>query len=313
MQNYEIFRSELRQRFDALKAENPGRMETRLNLSWSNWGFGIEPLERSVARLERNGVRHIELHGNHYGDSLGYSVDATKKILDDHGISTAGVCGMFSDDNDLASNRPIHQQEALDYIRREVEFTKEMGGSYLLVVPAAVGRSVAYDDFEFHRSVQALRSVADVFTESGIRAAIEPIRGDETTLVHTIDQAIEYIDAVDHPGVQHINADVFHMQLSERNIAEAILDADHRLVNLHMADSNRLALGSGSMDIDAIIMALYVIGFNEPGRYVTPEPLGAGASPYAARNGYVEPEILDALVADSVVYFRDREEALLAE
>ena len=31
------------------------------------------------------------------------------------------------------------------------------------------------------------------------------------------------------------------------------------LVNLHLADSNRCALGDGSMDIDAIIMALYVI------------------------------------------------------
>lgn len=312
MQNYEIFRAELVERFNALKSENFERLTPRLNLSWSNWGFGIEPLERSAARLESNGVSFIELHGNHYGPSLGYRVDETKAIMGDHGLTVAGVCGMFSDDNDLASNRPIRQQEALDYIRREVEFTKDMGGSYLLVVPAAVGRAVEYDDYEFHRSVQALRSVADVFTEHGIRAAIEPIRADETTLVHTIAEAVEYIGAVDHPGVQYINGDVFHMQLSEQNIAKALLEADHRLINLHMADSNRVALGSGSMDIDAIIMALYLIGFNEPGRYVTPEPLGAGASPYAARNGYVEPETLDTLVRDSVSYFRSREDALLS-
>lgn len=312
MQNYEVTRAALVERFEIFKAENPQKLSERLNLSWSNWGFGIEPLEVSAARLARNDVENIELHGNHYGDSLGYALEETTRILRDHGLTVSGVCGMFSDDNDLASNRPIQQQAALDYIRREVEFTREVGGRYLLVVPAAVGRAVPYDDFEFHRSVQALRSVADVFVDAGVKAAIEPIRGDETTLVHTIGQAIEYIDAVNHPGVQHINADAFHMQLGERNIAQALFEADDRLINLHMADSNRLALGGGSMDIDAIIMALYLMGFNRQGHYVTPEPLGAGASPYAARNGYVEPEILDALVSESVTYFRHREEVLLS-
>lgn len=312
MQNYERSRSELRERFEALRHDEPGRFERRLALSWSNWGFGIEPLEQSCERLARSGLEFIELHGNHYGDDLGYRVEDTRAILDAHGLSVSGVCGMFSEDNDLASNRPIHQQEAIEYIRREASFTRDIGGSYMLVVPAAVGRAVAYDAYELDRSVAALRRIADVFTETGIKAAIEPIRADETTLVHTVAQAKDYIARVDHPGVRHINGDVYHMQSGEVNIASAILAAGDQLLNLHMADSNRLALGSGSMDIDAIIMALYVIGYNVEGRYVTPEPLGPGGSPYVSRNGRVAPEILDALVADSISYFRQREEELLA-
>ncbi|AQX16481.1 MULTISPECIES: sugar phosphate isomerase/epimerase family protein [Tessaracoccus] len=312
MQNYEKKRAELAQEFQQARERNPERFERRLNLSWSNWGFGIEPLEVSVERLARSGLEYIELHGNHYGPDLGYQVDETRALLDSHGMKVSGVCGMFSEDNDLASNRPHQQQAALDYIRREAAFTRDMGGSYLLVVPGAVGRAVEYDAYEFDRSVAALRLVADVFTETGIKAAIEPIRRDEVTLVTTVTGAIEYIEAVDHPGVQHINGDVFHMQAGEPSIAEAVLQAGDRLVNLHMADSNRLALGSGTMDIDAIIMALYLIGANTEGRYVTPEPLGPGASPYVARNGRVDAEILDRMVADSVSYFRSREESLLA-
>ncbi|MDO8686498.1 MAG: hypothetical protein Q7J78_07505 [Clostridiales bacterium] len=41
---------------------------------WSNWGFGIETLEESEERLERAGIRYIELHGNHYGVDLGYKL-----------------------------------------------------------------------------------------------------------------------------------------------------------------------------------------------------------------------------------------------
>ncbi|WP_165216775.1 sugar phosphate isomerase/epimerase [Schaalia sp. ZJ1691] len=312
MQNYEESRARLVERFETAKRETPEKFKNRLNLSWSNWGFGIETLEQTASRLQKAGLSFIELHGNHYGDSLGYDVAETQKILADHGLTTAGVCGMFSEDNDLASNAPIAQQRALDYIRRELEFCQAMGGSYLLIVPAAVGRATEYDAYEFERSVAALRSVADEFEPHGVKGAIEPIRADETTLVHTVKDAERYIEAVGSPGVQHINGDVYHMQSSEWNIAEAILSAGDRLVNIHMADSNRLALGSGSMDIDAIIMALYLIGHNAPGRYVTPEPLGAGSSPYAARNGKTDPVILDALVCDSIEYFRHREEALLA-
>ncbi|WP_402468407.1 sugar phosphate isomerase/epimerase family protein [Isoptericola aurantiacus] len=296
-----------------LRRAHPERLERRLDLSWSNWGFGLEDLEVSAERLARAGLEFVELHGNHYGDDLGYRPEPTLKVLERHGLRVSGVCGMFSDDNDLSSNRPTQQQEAVAYLRREIAFTRAVGGQYLLVVPAAVGRPVPYDDFEQDRSVQALRLVADEFTAAGVKAAVEPIRADETTLVHTVADAIAYIDTVASPGVQHINGDVYHMQAGEAHVPSAILEAGERLVNLHMADSNRGALGGGSMDLDGIIEALYLIGHNVPGRFVTPEPLGAGASPYLARNGRGDTAALDALVVDSVHYFREREAAVLAE
>ena len=243
---------------------------------------------------------------------LGYSVEATLDTLGRHGLAVSGVCGMFSEDNDLSSNRPVQRQEAIDYIRREVEFTAAVGGQYLLVVPGAVGRPTAYDDTELHRSADALRRAADCFTANGIKAAIEPIRAAEVSIVHSVSDALAYIEAVGHAGVQHINGDVYHMQVEETNIAEAVLQAGERLVNLHLADSNRRALGDGSMDLDAVIMALYVIGHNAPGRFVTPEPLGPGASPYPARNGRPDAAKLDVLVRDSITYFREREDAVRA-
>lgn len=309
-QNVEIWRDQVVEQYLNAKAEDPGRFEHRLNLSWSNWGFGLEDLEASADRLAANGMEYIELHGNHYGPSLGYEVDRTREILDARGLKVSGVCGMFSDDNDLSSNRPIKQQEALDYILREARFTKEMGGHYLLVVPASCGRPDALDSYEFERSIRALRGVADVFVETGVKAAIEPIRSAEVSIVHTVRDAIDYIDAVGHEGVQHINGDVYHMQSEEVNIPLAVLEAGDRLVNLHLADSNRCALGDGSMDLDAIIMAAYLVGMNTEGRFMTPEPLGPGAGPYPARNGMPDVPALDTLVHDSVAYFREREEAV---
>jgi sugar phosphate isomerase/epimerase len=311
-QNYELKNEQIRAAFEDLKRQHPERLTRRLNLSWSNWGFGIEPLADSAARLERAGITYIELHGNHYGDDLGYKVDETLAVLGDHGITVAGVCGMYSPDSELASNRAVHRQAAIDYLKREIPFTAAVGGTYLLIIPGAVGRPKAYDNAEFERGVEGMRLIADLFTEHGVRGAVEPIRSAEVSLIHTVTDAQRLIAAVDHPGIQHINGDVYHMQAEEEHIGAAIFAAGDQLINLHMADSNRRALGLGSMDLDTIIRALYVIGFNTEGRYVTPEPLGPGGDPYPAMYGKPDKAALDEMVMQTARTFREREAELLA-
>lgn len=311
-QKFQAWTDRIKEQYLALKKTSPELFEERLNLSWSNWSFGLEPLAVSAARLSNAGLSYIELAGNHLGPDLGYRPEETQRILDDNGLKVSGVCGLFSPDNDLSSNVPSQRQSGIDYLRREVAFTREMGGEYLLVVPGAVGRPVPYDDSEFARSVDSVQRVADSFTEAGIKGAIEPIRAAEVSVVNTIADAIAFIEAVDHPGIQSINGDVFHIQSEERFIPDSILEAGDRLTNIHLADSNRRALGEGSMDIDTIIMALYLVGQNAPGRYTTFEPLGPGGDSYVAMYSMPDPAMLDELIGSTVSYFREREDVVRA-
>jgi D-psicose/D-tagatose/L-ribulose 3-epimerase len=311
-QNFETKNRRIREDFEALRKKEPGRFRERLALSWSNWGFGLESLDASAARLERAGIRWIELHGNHYGPDLGYRPAETLRTLGDHGIKPAGICGMFSPENDLSSNVPSKRQAAVDYIRRELDFARSVGAVYLLICPGAVGRPQAADEAEFERSVETARIVAPDFIAAEVKAAVEPIRSAETSLCHTVAEAAAYIDAVGHPGIAHINGDVYHMQVEEPHIGEAVLAAGPRLLNLHMADSNRCALGDGSLDLDTIIRALYLLGYNRPDCFVTPEPLGPGGDPYPAMNGRPDPARLEELVRKTASYFRAREAEVLS-
>ena len=309
-QNFEKKNDKIRAAFAELK-KDPKKLKQRLNLSWSNWGFGIEPLGESAKRLSKAGLEFIELHGNHYGKDLGYEPKETLKVLGDNGIKVAGICGMFSPENDLSSNSGISRQNAVDYLKRTIDFASAVKGGYILVVPGAVGRPQAYDDTELHRSVETLRIVADLFLRNKIKAAVEPIRSAEVSLCHTVADAKEYIKAVNHPGVKHINGDVYHMLSEESHVGTAILDAGEMLTNLHLADSNRCALGDGSLDVDILIMSLYLIGYNRPGCYVTPEPLGPGGDPYPAMHGKPNAAKLDKLVNQTIGYFRERESCVL--
>ncbi|MHA1566937.1 MAG: sugar phosphate isomerase/epimerase family protein, partial [Alphaproteobacteria bacterium] len=213
MQNFERRNEKIRTAFLDLKRRDPQSLDNRLNLSWSNWGFGLESLADSAARLAANDIKYIELHGNRYGANLGYKAGPVNRVLGDHALQCVGICGMFSPDNDLSSNRGIIRQNAIDYIKRNMDLAQEVGAKYFLVCPAAVGRPDPIDDCEFERSVETLRNVADLFEKADIRAAIEPIRSAETSLCHSFAEVIRYIEAVDHPGVQHINGDVYHMQV----------------------------------------------------------------------------------------------------
>lgn len=70
--------------------------------------------------------------------------------------------------------------------------------------------------------------------------------------------------------------------------------------------------GDGSLDLDTLIRALYVIGYNRDGCYVTPEPLGPGGDPYPAMYGKSDKKFLDKLVTETVKYFKEREDAVLS-
>lgn len=286
--------------------------EPRLRLGWSNWGFGSESLQDSAARLARYGINHIELHGNLYGPDLGYRPDQVSTILDDHGISVSGVCGMVTPDQEFASAKPHVRQRAVDYFRRQAAFAAAVGGTYLLFGAASVGRPVPYDDNEVERSAATMRLVADDFAAAGVRGAVEPIRPEETSIVHTFAQALELIELVDHPAISTINGDLYHMLSGEQHIGQTLLDHGHRMVNLHLADTNRRGLGQGLLDLDVVIMALYAIGWQRGDHYCSAEPLGAGGNPYVAMHGQPDTAALDELVSVTATTFTTREEQVLS-
>jgi sugar phosphate isomerase/epimerase len=57
-------------------------------------------------------------------------------------------------------------------------------------------------------------------------------------------------------------ADFFHMNIEERDPAEAIRAAGRRLRHVHVADSNRRQPGAGHLDFPSLLGALRTIGFD---------------------------------------------------
>ena len=272
LQNYEKKDQEIKDKFNKFISQN--KIEHKLKLSWSNWGFGLEPIEKSLERLRRNNIQYIELHGNIYGPDLGYKSTELSKKLSSYNIKVSGVCGMVMKEAEMSSSSPYVRQRCIDYFKRNIELCNEVGGEYILFSPGAVGRPKKYDDFEFERAVETLKILGDIFLDAGVKGAIEPVRADEVSICHTFKEAVSMIMSVNHEGVRHIAGDVYHMLHGESHISDTILNYGDYLINLHMADTNRMALGTGMLNLDLIIMSLYLINYNNKKAFLSAEPLG---------------------------------------
>jgi D-psicose/D-tagatose/L-ribulose 3-epimerase len=312
LQNYEKKDLKIKQQFKSF-LQKAGKIENKIKFSWSNWGFGLEPIETSLRRLKKYNVNYIEVFGNRFGDDLGYKPKQLKKIITDSGIKISGVCGMVSKESELSSTSPSVRQRCIDYFKRNIELCKVLEGEYLIFHPGAVGRPDKYDDFELERAIDTINIIADYFVDANVKGAIEPVRADEVSTCHTFQEVVDLINSINHRGIKHIAGDVYHMLHGEEHIGETIMNYSDYLINLHMADTNRMALGSGMLNLDIVIMALYLIGYNEKTAFCSAEPLGPGADPYIQMNGPSDPDMLDNLVKDTATYFYKRETLLLEE
>ncbi|HUF25578.1 MAG TPA: sugar phosphate isomerase/epimerase family protein, partial [Gemmatimonadaceae bacterium] len=127
-----------------------------------------------------------------------------------------------------------------------------------------VGRTWRLDDAErkevIARVAQGLRPVADYAAQAGVGLAIEPLNRFETSLINTVEQALELVAAVDSPACG-IALDTFHMNIEERDLGNAIRAAGSHLAHVQVCANDRGAPGADHLDWPAIASALADVGY----------------------------------------------------
>ncbi|MEX1224499.1 MAG: sugar phosphate isomerase/epimerase family protein [Pirellulales bacterium] len=114
----------------------------------------------------------------------------------------------------------------------------------------------------------ALRWLAEALDELGEHAAqynvpliYEPLNRYETNLVNTIAAGVELLQSLAGGNVKLL-ADLFHMNIEEQNIADALRQGGRWIGHVHFVDSNRRPAGDGHTDFAPIAAALREIEFN---------------------------------------------------
>ena len=107
---------------------------------------------------------------------------------------------------------------------------------------------------------EALATFAPRAARHGVPFIYEPLNRYETNLINHLAEGAKYLEAHNLNNIVLL-ADLFHMNIEESNVAQAILDAGKHTGHVHFADSNRQAMGFGHTDAAPIVAALKEVGY----------------------------------------------------
>lgn len=186
-----------------------------------------------------------------------------KSLLAKHDLKMAAVgsgAGWVKHRLHLTDPDAAVRRRARDFIAGIIDFAGSFGA------PVIVGSMQGRWGDGVTRP-QALAWLAEAFEELALRASAhsvpllyEPLNRYETNLLNRVDDALPFLEQLRTQNVKLL-CDLFHMNLEEASIADALRRAGPRLGHLHFADSNRLAIGLGHTDIAPVAQALRDTGY----------------------------------------------------
>jgi D-psicose/D-tagatose/L-ribulose 3-epimerase len=215
-------------------------------------------------RIAAWGFDVIELPIEQLGD---WDPEQARRLLDHLGLK-ATTCAVMPSSRDLVVDDPAIVAATDEYIRGCIDVAARIGAGVVCgPIYASVGRTwlLEADDRRetIARLVANLRPLADEATARGVVLALEPLNRFETSLINTVDQALEVVEAVDSPGLG-IALDTFHMSIEEKDPAAAIVRAGPRLAHFQASGSDRGAPGNDHLDWPAIAEAIARVGYGGP-------------------------------------------------
>jgi D-psicose/D-tagatose/L-ribulose 3-epimerase len=228
-----------------------------MHLSMHNW-MRAEPIETTIRRLAKYGYESIEISGEPYQ----YDTKDVLRILKENGIRCWGSITLMVEGRNLVAGDEETRAKSVQYVKDTVSMVKELEGYEVSIVPGEVGKVNADStpEAEWQWAVDGMKEIHEHAQQEGIKLAVEPINRFETYFISRADQARALADATS-PDVG-VCLDTFHLNIEESDPYEAIRDAGDRLVDLHVADNNRLACGMGSWDWARVVDILREIGYD---------------------------------------------------
>ena len=276
-----------------------------MRVAMHNW-MRAEPIETTITRLAHCGYDAIEIAG----EPAQYDTKHVSGLLKDAGLTCWGSVTLMLAERDLLAKDEAQRAASVKYVKDCITMTKELGGEEITIVPSTVGKvkPQGAPDEEWGWAVQSLKQCYEHGKKEGVRLALEPLNRFETYFLSRHDQALLLAEAVG-PDCG-ICLDVFHMNIEEKDMYDAIRKSASRLVDFHVADNNRMACGMGACDWGKILGTLKSIGYNGALTVEFVAPLDrTPANPYknALERGHVE------LSADQLKFIEDHGSGTLSD
>jgi D-psicose/D-tagatose/L-ribulose 3-epimerase len=217
--------------------------------------------ERAVGGAAKLGYDIIEIP---LLDPSGVDARATVKLLEQNKIRAVTSLGLnFKADISSADPAIARRGEAL--LNRALAVTRDLGATYMGgVIYSALGKYPSPATAKGRRHcIAALKRLAKTAKQSGITIGLEPVNRYESNLINTGDQAVEIIKATGADNVV-VHLDTYHMNIEEGDVAGCVERCARHVGYVHVGESHRGYLGTGTIDFPLIFLSLARIGYAGP-------------------------------------------------
>lgn len=187
-----------------------------------------------------------------------------KAAADKAGLAIGSICACMGPGRDFRGTDE-EQKTATDYIRTLIDQAVVLGcpsviGPIYSVVGKADAVEPAQQKVEFDLVVKNLKPLAKYAESKGVTLCIEPLNRFETDFLNTADKGLKLLKAVGSKAVK-LHLDTFHMNIEEKNQADAIIKVGKHLGHFHACGSDRGTPGGDHIDWKPIVAALKKIGY----------------------------------------------------
>ncbi|WP_182909848.1 sugar phosphate isomerase/epimerase [Microbispora sp. H13382] len=219
-----------------------------------------ESLAALAPRIAEWGFDVVELPVEHPGD---WEPGRAAALLDGLGLGASVVLTM-PPGRELVGASPQCVQETQDYLRHCVDVAVTVGAPAVSgPAYASVGRAWRMSPDE-RREVYAelgenLKPVVAYAAERGIRIGVEPLNRYETSVVNTVEQALDAL-----PEECGLALDTYHMNIEEKDPLRAVRLAGDRIAHIQVCGTDRGAPGADHFDWPGFAAAVRDVGYRGP-------------------------------------------------
>lgn len=241
----------------------------KIGIHYAYWGHEWDvDLSERIQNAAHVGFEVIDITPPEYIINLDKpKMRELKNISEACGVELSFCIG-FPKEQDMSSSDYTTRQGGIEFSKRMMEAVSFMGGKTLsgilyswwpYLYTAPISLQDKRDAWKWGvESIQKLMPFAESYD---IRYAIELVNRFEQYILNSVDEGLAYIQDIGSPRAGLL-VDVFHANIEEDSIPDAIRKAGNHLFHLHISENTRRLPGFGkSIDWDGIVKALKAIDY----------------------------------------------------
>jgi D-psicose/D-tagatose/L-ribulose 3-epimerase len=185
----------------------------------------------------------------------------TRELLKEHGLGIGCSRGLtFA--ADVSSEDPACVARGIAMLEEGVTITAELGGSYFggILYGAMAKYPGQLTATGRRNATESVKRMADFALKKGVTLGLEVVNRYESNQLNTAAQALEMLDRIDAPNVV-VHLDTYHMNIEEEDFMKPVLLCGKRLGYVHIGESHRGYLGTGTIDFETFFKALAKIDY----------------------------------------------------